>query len=168
MSKTFRVVLLTFSSILVATLALAQDKPIGPVILSVSSETPQHDTEVMQFDLEMLENIGLKTIITETPWTSGPVVFEGVLLRDLIATAGATENVVSATALNDYSVRIPAEDYNAFDVLLATRRHGNILTVRDKGPIWIIYPWSDNEVLMKEVYYSRSIWQLKSITVKSD
>ena len=121
-----------------------------------------------RFDREMLEKIGLKTVVTETPWTIGSVTFEGVLLRDLIASVGATGTRIVATALNDYSVRIPAEDYTRYDVLVATRRDGEILTVRDKGPTWIIYPWSDNPPLKKQLFYSRSIWQLKAITVQSD
>ena len=168
MSKMLRLFLFASSTFFIATMSLAQTAPSGLVILKVIDETATDGPKVTGFDLETLEDIGLKQIVTETPWTIGPVTFEGVLLRDLIATVGAGENAISAKALNDYSVSIPAEDYLSYDVLLATRRDGEILTVRDKGPIWLIYPWSDNPRLKKQLFYSRSIWQLKAITVQSD
>jgi hypothetical protein len=96
------------------------------------------------------------------------VTFKGILLRDLMATVATKETSIIATAMNDYSVRIPVKDYTSYDVLLATRRDGEILTVRDKGPIWLIYPWSNNPNLKKQLFYSRSIWQLKAISVQSD
>ena len=40
------------------------------------------------------------------------------------------------------------------------------LTVRQRGPLWVIYPWSDQPNLQNEVYYSRSIWQLKALEVR--
>lgn len=171
MSKILRLFLFVCSSILIAKLAFAeiiQTTPQGTVVLEVRSGVSPNDPDVTRFDLEMLEQIGLKEIVTETPWTIGQVTFEGVFLRDLLAAVGAEGNLIVATALNDYSVRIPASDYMSYDVLLAVRRDGEILTVRDKGPIWLIYPWSDNPTLKKQLFYSRSIWQLKAITVQSD
>jgi len=42
----------------------------------------------------------------------------------------------------------------------------NLLSIRKRGPGWVIYPWSDNRSLQKNQYYTRSIWQLKKLEIK--
>jgi hypothetical protein len=44
--------------------------------------------------------------------------------------------------------------------------NGEHLRVRTKGPLWVIYPWNDYSELQSESYYSRSIWQLRSLNVR--
>ena len=70
------------------------------------------------------------------------------------------------TALNDYAIEVPASEAASGGPILATRVDGKPLSVRDKGPIWVIYPFDDKEAYKTEVTYSRSIWQLKSIEVE--
>lgn len=152
-----------------ATLVGALEAPTGRIILQVSGEITELNSDgSMEFDLDMLDALGVTTVTTETPWTEGPVSFQGVLIRDLLATVGSTGTSVDAEALNDYTVTIPASDFSQYDVILATRANGEVLTVRDRGPVWIIYPWTDQPMLQNEIYYSRSIWQLKSLIVKSN
>jgi len=40
------------------------------------------------------------------------------------------------------------------------------MPVRKKGPMWVVFPWSDHPEIANEVYYARSIWQLKRIAVE--
>jgi hypothetical protein len=40
------------------------------------------------------------------------------------------------------------------------------MTVRDKGPLWIVYPYDAKPEYRQELIYSRSIWQLDHIEVK--
>jgi len=37
--------------------------------------------------------------------------------------------------------------------------------VRDKGPLFMIYPFDAQPELRSAVYYSRSVWQLSEIEV---
>lgn len=37
------------------------------------------------------------------------------------------------------------------------------MSVRDKGPLWVIYPYDSDPALQSEVTYARSIWQLVRI-----
>ena len=160
-------------SLAVASLPVAQVQasegipvPVGPVILTVTGEiTNTNAPEAAIFDLEELERIGTVDLVTDTPWTETEVRFTGVLIRDLLDLLGASGTTVSMVALNDYAVTIPIEDFSDHDVIIATQRDGAVMRVRDKGPLWVIYPWSEKPELRNEVYYSRSIWQLKSIEV---
>ena len=45
------------------------------------------------------------------------------------------------------------------------RADGQDIGIRDRGPLWLIYPWSQHETLQRELYYSRSIWQIREIIV---
>jgi len=155
------------AAIVLPSAGIAQDAPEGRVILTVSGEITAANVDgTMQYDRAMLEAFGLHTVVTETPWTDGDVSFEGVLLRDLLADVGATGDTIAAIALNDYTVTIPALDAQEYDVILAMRQDGEQLTVRQRGPLWVIYPWSDVPGLQNEVYYSRAIWQLKTLEVR--
>jgi hypothetical protein len=42
---------------------------------------------------------------------------------------------------------------------------GNAMSVRDKGPLWVIYPYDSDAAYRTEVIYSRSIWQLDRLEV---
>ena len=37
------------------------------------------------------------------------------------------------------------------------------MSVRDKGPLWVMYPFSDAPALKTETNYSRCIWQLNRL-----
>ncbi|MCA1299966.1 molybdopterin-dependent oxidoreductase [Stappia indica] len=136
-----------------------------PVVLTVLEETAAGEGVRVTFTAPQLEALGLRRIETETPWSNGSVVFEGPLLRDVLAKAGMQGESLKAVALNDYQVMIPVSDVAAFDVILATRADGKAIGVRERGPVRVIYPWSEQEELQAELYYARAIWQLRSISV---
>jgi hypothetical protein len=69
-------------------------------------------------------------------------------------------------ALNDYSASIPAQDLRDYDVVFATAIDGNVLSVRDKGPLFMVYPFDDHPELFNEVYFGRSVWQIAQIVVQ--
>ena len=102
-----------------------------------------------------------------TPWTTGTTKFEGPLVRDVMKRVGATGSLVKATAINDYSVEIPLSDFEAYPVILAMKMNGEALRARSKGPLWVIYPWSEHSRLRTEEIYARSIWQVKEMVVKN-
>jgi len=117
------------------------------------------------FDRETLEAVGLETIKTTTPWHSGQVTFEGVPLDKLMRLVGATGKTVRVVALNDYAATVPIDDFAKFNVILAMKRDGQYMPVRDKGPLFVIYPYDSSPELKSQVYYARSVWQVKSLEV---
>ena len=140
--------------------------PQGPVVLEISGRIMAGAPEqYFAFDIEGLESLGTTELRTETPWTTGTITFTGVRLSDILKAVGAQGTVVLATALNDYSISIPRKDTDLYNVVVATRQNGRMMTVRDRGPLWVIYPWSDRPELRNELYYARSIWQLMSLEV---
>jgi hypothetical protein len=148
----------------VSALEEPEEKPV--LILSGNISKKNSPNGTADFDLPMLQNLPKKVIKTTTPWTDGQVTFEGVLIRDVLKAAQALGVELKASAINDYSVTIPIEDVNTYDIIIAYKKNGTLMTIRDKGPLWIIYPWSEMPELKTELHHSRSIWQLNSITVR--
>ena len=61
---------------------------------------------------------------------------------------------------------IPIDDFHRYDVLLAVRMNGQLMRTRDKGPIWIVYPWSGNPELDDFLTREKSVWQLNALHVR--
>jgi hypothetical protein len=141
--------------------------PTGEIILTVDGAiTNTTDGKQAQFDLATLEAMGLTVVETSTPWTDGVVRYEGVLARDLMKQVGATGSKLLATALNDYLAEIPLSDLTDYNVILAIKANGEYLPVRDKGPIFVVYPLDSDPGLLNNTIYSRCIWQLTRLTVQ--
>ncbi|MEY4737908.1 MAG: hypothetical protein RL302_2227 [Pseudomonadota bacterium] len=147
--------------------ALALEPTKGKVVLTISGKISEKNAPTSaNFDMAMLEKLPQKTFTTLTPWDKAPIRFTGPLLRDVLAAAKAQGAVINASALNDYQTSIPFEDSQKFDVILAHKMNGEPIPVRTKGPLFIVYPFDDKAELRAAVYYERSAWQLKSLTIE--
>ncbi len=89
-----------------------------------------------------------------------PKAVTGPLLRDVLREAGLEGYSVVARGLDRYEMKIPAADYLTFDMVVAVAIDGERLTVRRRGPAWLVYPSVDHPKLQGELYQSRSVWQL--------
>jgi hypothetical protein len=147
--------------------ASALERPAGTVVLTVSGRIRSpNDGAVANFDMPMLERMPQTSFTTGTPWYAKPRKFTGPLLRDVLAAAGASGATLRAIALNDYWVEIPSEDTAQHDVIVARLLDDKPMAVRDKGPLFVIYPFDLRPELRTPVYYSRSAWQLRTIEVR--
>ena len=147
--------------------ANALEAPKGKVVLTVSGtlSKPNHGKDAT-FSMEMLEKLPQKSFSTKTPWYPKAVTFTGPLLRDVLAAAGASGKQISARALDDYKTLLPMSDAQNFDVILARQIDGKNLTIREKGPLFIVFPYDSKPELQGQVYLDRSAWQLKSLTIE--
>jgi len=114
----------------------------------------------------MLEALGMITVETTTPWYKGATKFEGVPLDRLMRHVGARGSRLVAIALNDYQTEIPVKDLEDFGPILALKRDGEYMPVRDKGPLFIVYPFDSKPELKSQTYYGRSAWQVSRLIVK--
>jgi len=147
--------------------AWALEGPQGKVILTISGQIGEKNTaQSAAFDLAMLEKLPQRSFTTMTPWDKAPIKFTGPLLRDVLAAAKAQGSTIKAAALNDYQTTIPLEDAQRFDVILAHKMNGETIPVKTKGPLFIVYPYESKAELRSSVYYERSAWQLKSLTIE--
>jgi hypothetical protein len=153
-------------SLLALTAALVA-LPMTGSHLAIASETlltvTTADGKTVGFTLQELDKLPQHEFETETPWIEGKAKFSGPLLRNILAAAGAEGAEVKAVALNDYAVSIPFSDATDHGVIVASRLDGSPMSVREKGPLWVMYPFSDKPALKQETHYSRCIWQLNRL-----
>ena len=139
------------------------EKPILTVSGKITAANPDGS---VTFTREGLEALGTVAFETQTPWYKTPVKFEGVPLDKLMKAVGANGERVVAVALNDYSSEIPIEDFAKYQTILALKRDGEYMPVRDKGPLFIVYPYDSSPDLKSQKFYSRSVWQVAKLVVK--
>lgn len=136
-------------------------------LLTITGKISTADgTTSTRLDRTSLEALGTTSFVTKTPWYPEPVKFEGVPMARLMAAVGAFGDTVVATALNDYVTEIPVADFSTYNVLLALKRDGEYMPQRDKGPLFIVYPFDSNPALQHQRFYSRSAWQLARLVVR--
>lgn len=172
MSRSRRYLLLFLPALFFSGLALlpagAGELPpaSGKPILQISGAIQHMNSDqAAHLDAEQLLALEQVKLSVSTPWTDGEVRFAGPRLRDVLRLVGASGRTLKAVALNDYAVDIPMSDAENYPVILALRMNGKRLRVRDKGPLWVIYPWGDFAELRTQTVYARSIWQLRELKV---
>ncbi len=143
-------------------------QPRGEVVLQVTGDLAlTNGDHSASFDLEMLKDLGVTSFKTSTVWTEGTPEFSGVSLKALVDKLGITAPVMNMYAVNDYVVDIPLTAAVADGPILAFAIDGAPMSVRDKGPLWLIYPYDAKQEYQTETTFSRSIWQLVRIELEN-
>lgn len=135
----------------------------GPLLIvdgNITGSTPR------SFDRDALYDLPRTEFTTSTVWTSGKLQFAGVRLSDLMTEIGATGDTIHVVALNDYAITLPMSDATPDGPIIAYEINGKPMTIRDKGPLWIVYPYDSDERFRTEIIYGRSVWQLVRIEVR--
>ena len=157
--------------LLCATVALslsaAQAQAPADTSRPVLTVTTKAAATPLQLDMASLNKLPQHSFRTNTPWTREPHTYSGPLLRDVLALAGAQGGtIVKAVALNDYQISIPVEDAMRHELIVASQIDGQAIPVRERGPLFVIYPFDSSAELRSTRYYERSIWQLKAMRVE--
>jgi hypothetical protein len=158
--------LLVVGALFMAAPVVAQTPGEKPILTVAGKITAANPEGTVTFTRDGLEALGTVTFETQTPWYKQPVKFEGVPLDKLMKAVGANGERVVAVALNDYSSEIPIEDFAKYQTILALKRDGEYMPVRDKGPLFIVYPYDSSPDLKSQKFYSRSVWQVARLVVK--
>jgi len=134
----------------------------GDVVLTLENTSEGVVVELTEDDLMALPQA---VVLTENEFVDGLAEFSGPLARDVIALLNDPDmDLLTLTAINDYSVEVPVVDFAEYDVIFALFQNGNRFSPRDKGPVWVIYPMTDHEELQDRVYNDRLIWQLVRVS----
>ncbi len=140
--------------------------PSPETILTVSGMVDGNDAiDVLKLDRAMLMKMKQTEFGTTTIWTNGVQKFRGVPLLHLLNETMVNGERIVAYAINDYSIEIPLTDISEEAPIIAYERNGKPMSVRDKGPLWIVYPYDSSPKYRTETIYTRSIWQLDRIEV---
>ncbi len=142
-------------------------EPEGAVVLTVTGNIAVTNAgDSAQFDRDMLRALEVIDMPTTTIWTEGVQEFRGVRLAALMERLGVTGGNIEARAINDYAVEIPLDGDTSEAALIAFEIDGTPISRRQKGPLWIVYPFDSDARFRSELVYARSIWQLDRIHVQ--
>ena len=167
--KNIRKIVVLVLLVLISSGALSDPLPpaTGAVILTLSGDIEHtNNGDVAEFDRTMLEALEQGRIDTRNPWADGENTYEGPTGVALMDAVGAKGNVLTVTALNDYAAELPRSDLEDYGVIFATHMNGQQLRIRDRGPLFVIYPMSDQPALNSERYHNRSVWQVDSVVIE--
>lgn len=147
----------------------ALEPPNGSVILKVTGEILHANTEcggkAARFDRDMLQALPQHAFRTNTPWTEGASDYSGPLMRTLLEHLGASGKRLHVKALNGYEATIPVDDFYDYDVILALERDQRAIPIREYGPLWVLYPFYQDDKLLSEKIRFRAVWQVMQIHV---
>lgn len=142
-------------------------RPAGKVLLTLSGNIENtNEAGKAVFDIASLEKLGMVSFQTTSPWYDGRTTFAGIPLQKLMDYVGAKGSVVKVTALNDYTTEIPLSDFKKYNVILALKINGEYMRIRDKGPLFVVYPYDSIPELNNQIYYSRSAWQVSRMNIE--
>lgn len=154
------------ASRLLSYLALLFAQLASPVIAETSIGLQiSGAVQAVNLSLEDLDAMPQVSFETSTIWTDEAVVFSGVSLKALLTQLGAKGETLEMVALNDYAVQMPIAEIEDGAPIIATRMNANVMSVRDKGPYWVVFPYDRDPRYRTETMYARSIWQLNRLMV---
>ncbi len=129
----------------------------GQQLLLVQGESSRLLTRPLLRELPQVE------LVTETPWTNRTDTYTGVSIADLSEQLPnpSARNRVRLVALNDYSVTAPLDLLLEADATLVYERNGQPMPVREYGPFWLLFPFTERPELVRPEIRDLSVWQLQ-------
>ena len=106
---------------------------------------------------------------TTTIWTeTEPKTFSGPALKTVLDTMSSTPANLRLYAINDYNVTLPEKRLEDIVPIVAMRIDGEAFSVREKGPLWIVFPYDKDSRYQSEEYFTLSVWQLNKIDILAE
>ncbi|KKK67181.1 hypothetical protein LCGC14_2956640 [marine sediment metagenome] len=151
-----------------AILAAPPGVAAAETLLSIDwTDSSGNSRPLARFDLEQLRALPVTEFSTETMWTTGVQHFRGVAIADLIGTLDhGPARTLRAQAMNDYAVEFPLDDLSDDAPIIAYELNGSTMSRRDKGPLWIVYPYDSTIEYRNSAIFSRSVWQLDRLNLR--
>lgn len=147
---------IVLASILITFSSLAQSSPILTLELPSGQE--------LTFTREELESLPQTTFTTSTPWTKGTHTYQGPKLHFITTKLPQTVHTIRIYAINGYSYDIEIQELHKYPFVLATQQDGKNLTLRNKGPLWVLLPFDQNpSFTSKHRLLNQAVWQVNKI-----
>lgn len=134
-----------------------------PIPLAITGQSLSGDKLTLELARDQLEQLPQTTLSTHLPWLEQSATFEGVRLLTLIEHLNLSTRKLKLLALNDYSVVISHDYITQYNPLLAIKKDGQYLKVRDYGPYWLIISLNEHPAAEETKHLANMVWQLTVI-----
>ena len=85
----------------------------------------------------------------------------------MIKTFGSDDaKSVTISAIDSYQITFTSEDWNRYQILVATRVNNRYQSVRQKGPMRLIYADYDPSKIEHELSLPKWMWMIKKIAIE--
>ncbi len=146
--------------------AFALDPPTGKVLLKVSGTLHAKNVgNEAHWDIGLLESLPTETIRTSTPWSEGVFEWQGIRIDVFLNAMGINSTAFTAAALDDYAIEFLEVDIAKYPVIIAYKQDANYISVRQLGPLRIIFPFDDYPELHTQNNLTMSVWQLNKMII---
>lgn len=142
--------------------------PQQELLLTVTGKIKNVNHEdAIQMDRTTIEAVGLVEYTVTDPFEQRPIRYRGVLMRDLLNLWQVADDATIAqlTALNDYKIDIPLDEFRQYPILFALQADGVYMEPDYRGPAMIVYP-VDQYQFEPLAVQRKWIWQIKAINIQ--
>lgn len=116
------------------------------------------------FSEQQLQALPQKTFTTKHTWWTSAQEFSGPLMVDAIKQVCPSAEKIYLRSLDQYSVMVDLTKVAKYEPILALKIDGKPLTIREKGPIWVMID-TDGFKLPVRSLDNMFVWQLYYIRV---
>jgi hypothetical protein len=144
------------------------DNP-NKTVLTLRWINPLGEATSLPLKQAQIDALPLHSISLQLPMALGIEGFHqwrGISLQDLLKLADSPGEHLRIQALNGYYTVMPRSDVARYNPVLANHRDGIKLSIRDKGPFILIYPFQQYDELNQQTYMNRSVWQINEIHIE--
>lgn len=104
---------------------------------------------------------------TFNPWEKQKDYYEGIFLNEFIKKYGKKDvKEVKIKALDDYEITFSKELYENERILLSYKVNGKYISIREKGPMRIVFVDYDASKKKYELNLPKWLWMIRSIEFK--
>ena len=135
------------------------------VVLTVTGKHGLETDEKAALTFGTIRELPSFSFTTKTPWTEGEDNWEGVRLSVLLEHLGTSSSEFLAWADDGYEATFKGVDVEKYPVILAYKKNGEFLSLRDLGPLWIMFPFDQYKELDAQHIYEIAVWQLSRIEI---
>ncbi|MGY3572014.1 hypothetical protein J4N42_20575 [Vibrio sp. SCSIO 43135] len=155
------------ATLVFSTLALALPAPEGDTVLWVNGNIGVTNIDSSaEFDLAMIDDLEQNEVKTNNHVVEEVTSYRGPKISSILEAVGAKGEHIKVIAWDDYVVTIPIADIDKYGVLLATHENDKRMTIDGKGPLFVVFPFTDYPELQNDLYYNWSVWQVMEIVVE--
>ncbi|MEM7438682.1 MAG: molybdopterin-dependent oxidoreductase [Pseudomonadota bacterium] len=121
--------------------------------------------KAMTFDAASLEKLPMVKVKADFPLGGDVHTYEGPLLADVLAAAGAKGEEITIQALDGYAMIVPLAEIIDQGAVLAMKRNGEAFSIGGFGPTQIVFPRAERADL-KDMPDDRWVWSVFHIKVE--
>ncbi len=138
-------------------------------LLNINTAQASQCNGDIALDAKALLALPQQRFATKHTWAEQAETFSGPLLQDVLSMACPNTQIsrLMLRAINDYSVEMDFNKIRHYKPIIALSVNGKRLSVRNKGPLWIMLPIDEFTELPPRSLDDIMIWQLSDISILS-